>query len=549
MKTRSLMPAGAGLPLIALIAAFGCAAAQAGTPRPPAPPEPPRELVDTSIAAPSGRTIALSAGDDLQYALEAAQPGDVIELEAGAVFKGPFTLPNKRGEGWITVRSSAVGHDFPEPGTRVSPSHAPKMAKLVAKRGFVIWTEPGAHHFRFIGIEMAPVEGTFLYGIVMLGDNTVTTVEELPHHIIIDRCYVHGDPRKGSRRGVAMNGRHMAVVDSYVSDFKQEGHDSQAVGGWAGTGPFKVVNNFLEAAGENVLFGGGDPVIRGLVPSDIEVRRNHASKPLAWKRGEPNYDGSNWQVKIIFELKNARRVLVDGNLFEYNWQTPGYGFGIVFTVRNQDGTAPWCVIEDVAFTNNIVRHSASGINLLGFDDIHPPSEQTKRILIRNNLFEDIGPPRWGGKGILFQLIAGTEDVVVEHNTGLQKGPIVMAEGLPHEGFVYRYNVAPHNELGMFGAGAGTGVDALEKFFPGAVVTGNVIIGGDEHVYPAGNFFPRAVQFANLERGDYRLTAASRYTNGTPPVPGVDYARLCEALGSLGRSEPVCQVGAVAAGKP
>ncbi len=549
MKTQRIMMAAAGLVMLALIPSFGCAAAQAGTPRVPASPELPRELVDTSLVPSSGTTITVSAGDDLQFAFERAQPGDVIELEAGATFKGPFTLPNKRGAGWIIVKSSAVGHDFPPAGTRVNPSHAPKMAKLVARKGFVIWAEPGAHHFRFIGVEMAPTDGTFLYGIVMLGDNSAATVDELPHHIIIDRCYVHGDPKKGSRRGVALNGRHLAVIDSYVSDFKQEGHDSQAVGGWAGTGPFKVVNNYLQAAGENVLFGGSDPAIRGLVPSDIEVRGNHAAKPLAWKRGEANYDGSNWQVKIIFELKNARRVLVDGNLFEHNWQTPGYGFGIVFTVRNQDGTAPWVVVEDVTFTNNIVRHSASGINFLGFDDIHPPSEQTKRILVRNNLFQDIGPPRWGGKGILFQLIAGTQDVVIEHNTAMQSGPIVMAEGMPHEGFVYRHNVTPHNEYGMFGAGAGVGVNALETFFPRAVVTGNVIIGGDEHVYPAGNFFPPSVQFVNVERGDYRLTAAGRYTNGSDPVPGVDFARLCAALGALGRSEPVCQLGAYAGAQP
>ena len=43
------------------------------------PPEPPRVFLDTTLVAPSGRTIAVPAGGDFQGALNAALPGDVIE--------------------------------------------------------------------------------------------------------------------------------------------------------------------------------------------------------------------------------------------------------------------------------------------------------------------------------------------------------------------------------------------------------------------------------------------------------------------------------------
>src|SRR5439155_6309552 len=99
-------------------------------------------------------------------------------------------------------------------------------------------------------------------------------MEDLPHHIVFDRCYLHGDPTKGARRGIAMNSRYAAVIDSYLSDFKEVGADSQAIDGWNGPGPFKIVNNYLEGAGENVMFGGTDPSIADLVPSDIEIRHN-----------------------------------------------------------------------------------------------------------------------------------------------------------------------------------------------------------------------------------------------------------------------------------
>ena len=509
----------------------------------PVLPQLPRESVDTTIAASQGRRLAVPSGGGLQSAIDKAQPGDEIVLEAGVVYRGPFLLPDKKeGSGWVTIRSSAVEREFPSPGTRVAPSDAAKMPKLVSSHHSVIEAQRRAHHFRFIGIEIRPADEHFIRDLVLLGNNTEASVDDLPHHIILDRCFVHGDPKKGARRGLVMNGRHLAVIDSYFSDLKEIGQDSQAVAGWGGSGPFKVVNNFLQGAGENLLFGGGDPSIQGLVPSDIEIRGNHVVKPLAWRPGEAEYEGSPWQVKILFELKNARRVLVDGNLFEYNWQRPGYGFGITFTVRNEEGRSPWAVIEDVTFTNNIVRHSPSAVNIMGFDDRHPPSEQGKRILIRNNIFDDINGPRWGGKGRLFQLLRGTKDVVIEHNTAFQTGHILMAEGDPHEGFVYRYNITPQNE-GMEGAGTGNGTRTLERHFPGSIVTHNIIIGGDREQYPEGNIFPGAmkdVPFIKWSGGDYRLAMPTGLTALTPQrTPGVDANALCAALGEAGRQEAVC----------
>src|SRR5688500_14648293 len=63
-------------------------------------------------AAGASSTVRVGAGEDLQAALEQARPGDTILLEAGATFRGNFTLPNKQGttgqqEQWITIRSAA----------------------------------------------------------------------------------------------------------------------------------------------------------------------------------------------------------------------------------------------------------------------------------------------------------------------------------------------------------------------------------------------------------------------------------------------------------
>jgi hypothetical protein len=493
-----------------------------------AAPEPPRLYVDTAYVSPSGRTIVVAAGGNLQAALSSAQPGDVITLEQGATFTGPFTLPAKSGSGPIVVWTSAPDGVFPPPGRRVDPSLAGLMPKLVAASGTVITAARGAHDYRFVGLEIRPTTGAFLQNLVVLGSDE-TSIDQVPHHIVFDRCYIHGDARRGARRGIALNARHAAVVDSYLSDFKEAGADSQAIAGWNGPGPFKIANNYLEGAGENLMFGGSDPSVTDLVPSDIEIRGNHFSKPLAWKRNDPAYAGTGWTVKNLLELKNARRVLIEGNLLEYNWADGQSGFAVLFTVRNQDGRAPWSAVGDVAFVNNVVRGVGAGINILGTDDIRP-SQRTKRILIRNNFFLDIGGERWGGGGTLFQILNGTSDVVIDHNTAFQAGNVITAEGPPNTDFVFTNNIVAHNAYGIAGTGTGPGGETLDRYFPEATVKKNVIVGGRAAQYPKDNFFPSSpadVRFEDLAAGRHRLADKSAYRR-----VGLDGADLGADVGAL-----------------
>jgi hypothetical protein len=473
--------------------------------------------------APTGNTIAVPAGGDFQAALNLAQPGDVISLQAGATFVGPFTLPSKSGTGWIIVRTSAPDSSLPPLGTRIGPSYRSVMPKLVVSSGAVITTAAGAHHFRFIGIEITPAANTFLYNLVLFGQGSV--LSDLSHDIIFDRCYLHGDPSKGTRRGIALNARNVAVIDSYLADFKEVGADSQAIAGWNGPGPFKIVNNYLEAAGENVMFGGADPAIPNLVPADIEIRRNHFFKPLSWKANDPSYAGTPWTIKNLFELKNARRVLVDGNIFEHSWLQAQTGWAMILKSSNSDNTAPWSVTEDVTITNNIIRHAANGINIAADNGVYP-SDTTKRILIRNNLLDDIGGAVWGSStGILLQVLsgsAGVADVTFEHNTAFQTGSVIMADGpTPNTDFIFRNNIVPHNTYGIFGSGVGVGNAALNTYFPGAIVEKNIFAGGNAvryaSLYPPDNFFLGSldeVGFVDLVGGDYRLAAHSPYKHAS-----------------------------------
>src|SRR5207247_1361446 len=223
--------------------------------------------------------------------------------------------------------------------------------------------------YRFIGCEIA-VNSTVVTngGIVLLGDITSAqnTLARIPHHLILDRCYVHGNTTHDCTRGVAMNCAYGAVIDSYVSECHIVGQDSQAIWGCNGPGPFVIQNNHLEGAAENIMFGGADPAVANLIPSDIVIRRNHLIKPLSWRVGDPSYAGIHWSVKNLLEIKLGNRVLIEGNVMENSWLDGQNGYAMIIWSVNQSGAAPWSITQDVWIRKNLVRHASSSLQLIQF---------------------------------------------------------------------------------------------------------------------------------------------------------------------------------------
>jgi hypothetical protein len=496
-------------------------------------------------------TIAVPAGGNLQQAINSAQPGDTIALQAGATYTGPFTLPAKSGDAFITIRTGGDA-GLPGEGTRVSPAHAPALAKIKSGTSApAIQTRDGAHHWRLALLEIqANAAGTG--DIVTLGDGSSAqrSLSQIPHDLVIDRVYLHGDPGKSHKRGIALNSASTTIASSYIADIKAVGQDSQAIGGWNGPGPYVIANNYLEGAGENLMFGGADPSVPGLVPSDITIADNHFAKQPSWR-------AENWVVKNLIELKNARRVAIERNTFEYNWQGGQSGYAVVFTVRNQDGNCPWCQVANVTFEQNVVRHSAAGIQILGYDNNHP-SQQTQAIVVRNNVFADIDSKNWGGNGYFLSLTGGARDITIDHNTIIQDhaSGLITMDGPPVLGFVFRNNLAKHNSYGIIGTNRGVGNDAIAAYLPGSDVSRNVIAGGAAAKYPSGNSFPSAAQFetqfAAYAGGDYRLVDSSPWrdagsdgldlgavfgTGGPAPAPPSPPAQPIEGEGVITGNVP------------
>jgi hypothetical protein len=550
----------------------------------------------TPIAA-AAATINVPAGGDLQIAINSARPGDTILLQPGATYTGNFKLPVHGGTTHVTIRSAASDALLPPAGVRISPAYAPHLPKIKSPNASPAFrTAPGAAFWRLQFLELdANYKGQS--DIVMLGDGSPAqnTLASVPHHLIVDRVYLHGDPLHGQKRGIGLNSAHTTIANSYMADIKAIGLDTQVIAGWNGPGPYRIENNHLEGGTEVVLFGGDDPKIPNLTPTDLIIRNNTLTRPASWRdpivptpsgvrasltangslpaatyayrvvaqrtagtstarsnasvetavtvsgagrvtlqwNAVPNATaylvygrtpgaqnqywtvtsttfvddgtaagtagtaakGTLWQVKNLFELKNAQRVQVDHNVMENNWQHAQNGFAILFTPRNQYGACTWCVVRDVTFEDNVVRHVGGGINLLGQDYLHP-SLVTTNIVIRNNEFSDINKTTWGGSGYFMTISDQPGKVVVDHNTIISPsgGGVITVAGDPIAEFEFTNNVARHNTYGIFGAGVGTGNAALAQYFPGAVVARNVFAGGNASKYPSSNEFPSTADF-------------------------------------------------------
>jgi hypothetical protein len=254
----------------------------------------------------------------------------------------------------------------------------------------------GANHYRFLGLEIT--RGTPGASITALA---FVKSDGTAHHLVFDRIWMHGTAQDETACGLGMvNMTDVAVVDSFFTDFHCVAvtgscTDAQALGSGGGhtpSGPYKIENNFLEASGENILFGGGGATH---TPADIEIRGNYLFKPMTWKPGEPGFvgglSGRPFIVKNHFELKNAQRVLFEDNLLENVWG--GFsqnGFSVLLTPKNQNNHCPSCIVTDVTMRYNEIKNVGGVFTIAnGLSDAGGASSGGERYSIHDLVVEDV----------------------------------------------------------------------------------------------------------------------------------------------------------------
>ena len=506
------------------------------------PAELPRLHVKTALAdTPATGAVRLVKSDgNLQVALDRAACGDVIKIEAGATFTGHFLFPKKPCDDthWIILRTSAPDDALPPEGTRLTPCyagvpslpgrpdfHCSSTRNVMAKVDFAghsgsgpISFADGANHYRFIGIEITRSSpGASITALA--GPESSAAA----NHIIFDRVWMHGTAKDETRRGLFLSGTtYIAAVDSFFSDFHcvaRSGSctDSQAIGGGGGDlpgGPYKIVNNFLEAAGENIIFGGGPATV---TPADIEIRQNYFFKPITWMRGQPGFvggvSGDPFIVKNIFELKNAQRVLFEGNILENSWggfsQT---GFAILLTPKNQnngnghDHLCPLCRVTDVTIRYCKIAHVGSVFQIANVPaDGGAVAFAGERYSIHDVVIDDIDGKKYGGFGAFMVLLSNVptlKDVEMDHVTAVSARVFlslgVMSGKIQNLTFTNNLIGANERQLNSSGGGAANCAFQPDKRGPARVLedcidplafTNNAIISGYGS-WPPGNFFPK-----------------------------------------------------------
>jgi len=148
--------------------------------------------IHTVCAAGCTFNNANSNGNPVQAAIDAAVPGDIIEIRAGEVFNVRVVLPAKKGSQYITVRSSQW-RDLPLPGYRVNPDeHGALMPSLQVFNTSEPALRAGANELQISNVN--PATDTFTipgHGWATNTKISCRTVESsiLPDSIEVDTVY------------------------------------------------------------------------------------------------------------------------------------------------------------------------------------------------------------------------------------------------------------------------------------------------------------------------------------------------------------------------
>jgi len=533
------------------------------------PAELPKEYAKSSLkdTPAGGKTWTVSSGQNLQTVLAGASCGDIIQLQAGATFSGNFVVSAKSCDDshWIIVRTSAPDSSLPPEGTRLTPCYAgvstlagrpplscKSTANVMAKIEFngsggsgPITFAPGVNHYRFIGLEVTrPISSTAIYNLLQFDGPA--------DHLVFDRMWIHGSAQGDTVRGIYLgSSKYVSVVDSFFTDFHCASKtspcvDTQAIAGGFGDdpmGPYRIVNNFLEAAGENILFGGGRAT---KTPKDIEIRHNHMFKPLTWMQGQAGFAGGTggtpFIVKNLLELKNAQRVLIEGNIMENSWG--GFtqvGFAIVLTPKNQSSTfgtnvCPMCQVTDVTIRYNSISHVGAGLQIANAMAGKGAPLDGQRYSIHDIVIDDMDGKKYGGPGEFAQVMvtAGApvlQYVTINHVTAFPPSTMFMigdmvATSTPMKNFVFSNSIVSAGIYPVWSTGGGPTncayndkpLTTFNACFNPYSFASNAVIGGPypPSLWPSGNFFPSnasAVQFVNYNDGNggnYRLKPTSPY---------------------------------------
>lgn len=413
----------------------------------------------------TGGCSAFPCANDIVTTYNSAACGDIITLDpaftwdyhAHAMLMSPKNCDDAH---WIEIRTltglTALGADE---HTRISPCWA-NVASLPGRPSFTASCPTGGaaqvlakiipaagstnaaitgDHIRWTGIEWGRASGTAQ--ITQYMDLTSA------HAIIFDRNWWHGTALDETRHGIQIQtANEIAVINSYFSDFHCYSggacDQASAINGGLGTMPdsgatagckalgvaepscpcisglaytvgcpgiYKFQNNFIEAAGENIIFGGGGA---NFVPVDFEIRGDHLFKPLFWNKNCSTNNGCGTPGSYIFSgsASNLTSIQRTSNVVTAIFATlpPGgqVSTGAVLTIAatsdstlnvtlvgTVSGSGPYTFVAAQTGSNTSLISSSGTVNVPPFNCENDfEMKNGARMLFEDNILEN----SWGG---------------------------------------------------------------------------------------------------------------------------------------------------------
>ena len=401
------------------------------------------DIID-SLLSPS-TIIKVNVGDNLASIIEQAPEGAILSIvpeyktEADLVLSKPITLLSTKP---ISGRASPL-NQYPT-----------VIGSLISK---------------------APASVTNLR---LTGKIKEKTLVDSGDYLIFDRCLVIGSSL-GQHRGILTNAGNIVIKQCSVIGII-DSIDTQALAAWDNCKNLLVDDCYLEASGENVLFGGADASSENNIPQGITISNCDLTKLLSWK-GNPNITAKN-----LFEIKCARKVILSNCNLSNSWTSGQDGYGILLTVRNQDGNAPFSTIEDVLISNNTITNTVSGIQILGRDYTNP-SQIMKRVNFKGNKFTNLN----GGKQVFIS--NGSQSLTLDSNSfiGYNLNSALNFDNPSNlnSGMIVKNNYFQEGDYGIFGTDAPSlGKAAIDMYAPGYLWDTNTIkkgTSGRNITYPNG----------------------------------------------------------------
>jgi hypothetical protein len=438
---------------------------------------------------PVQKVVYINAGGDLQAALDAEPVNTKFVCEPFDY--GNIRPPDKPGWGQSEITSSL---DTPFGWNKLRAFPMPRMQ--------MVHFAPRSHDWKITGFR-SDTPDHLNEGRWNVGTSQETTPDDLPRNITFDRCYLRADPAKGGHRGIAANGRNVKFLNGVIEGFWQEKRDSQAIGAWWSPGPWTIHNSYLEATGENVIFGGqGGTTPDAFVPRGLMMTRCHLRKHPSWKPvwfvtdpNAPNLPGSSYNYdygtlenitwvsgkhyasKNLFELKAMLGWTVEDCILENCWPDAQDGDGVLLTARE-------ALLSDGYFRRNILLNvQGFAFRTLSQNDGGNPGTvgKSRNLQIEDNLFWNVD------SGMLIN--KGWDQLAVRRNTWnrLHGNSILNFSGQANdtvdmvEGLEYVDNIQDCGEYYITGPGLGTGFPAFNAFVkPGYVMKGNTF---GRHIQP------------------------------------------------------------------